>query len=637
MDVALRTLTGSPAVLIGGEQRRLTPLNFALLVRLRYAEHPVPRSDLARLFWPNAAGRPNLSTALRALRTVLGEAYIPLNDDPIALGKELPADTDLVEAAAKNPTTDAVHAALAAYTAPYLVGLETRLPTTALSEWVVAQRERYRMLLMESVEAAVSGAAAVNAWEQVEALVAAAEERGLTSETLREWRQEAMRRRTAAPAMTPTVPAVALELQARARRRRRLTPFAWIVAVVLIAGSVFALRRGTGDGAQTCRNGEAVAHLVRKEYNPEINNPIGPGRTYSPLWVLRNDGKCTWDATFAVRRVSAFGPHSLNIETDVLPLGREVRPGDTVTIVHQVTAPSTPGDYGENWVLEDGARHPVPVDGRPELLERFQVLPRPLLPCTDAGIRAGYLAASHPDSAVVWPNEAFVATWTVINRGKCIWQPGQVAIRFAGGSGRRMSNPRVMEIRTDEPIRPADAYTFEVPMRAPASGGAVERWSVGPGNALDLALRTSVRTARGRSEVEGGVRECRPGEELVGWLRSERIQDSTFVTEGDTVRKTWTLRNDGECTWAPRSLTLRFHYATHPRENPVTALVLTQAVAPEATYTFSTPLIAPFGQPLYEERWELVNRAGSRLRIGQILNAFAIIKVRPASPAPGSR
>ena len=626
MDIALSTLTGSPAVFVGGEQRRLAPLNLALLVRLRYAEHPIPRSDLVRLFWPNTPGRPNLSTALRALRTVLGEAYIPLNDDPVALRDELPADTDLIEAAAKNPTSNAVHAALSAYTAPFLVGVDTRLPTTELTEWVVALRERYRLLLLESVEAACRGAVAANAWEEVEALAAEAEARGLSSDALRGWRREAMARRTVSPSQP--------------RRGRRFTRVAWILAAVLLTGAVFALLQRKGGGGGTCRNDEAVAHLVRKEYKPEFNNPIAPGRTYSPLWVLRNDGKCTWDSTFAMRRVSTFGPHSLNIETDVLLLGREVPPGDTVTVVHQVTAPSTPGDYGETWVLEDGDRRPVPVDGRPDLPERFQVLPRPLSPCTDADVRVGYLAASHPDSALVWPDEAFVATWTVLNRGKCIWQPGQVAIRFAGGSGRRMSNPQVTEIRTDEPIRPSDAYTFEVPMRAPRSGGAVEQWSIWPGNAQAaemLALRASVRAVRRRSEADGPARECRAGEELVGWLRSERVQDSTVVTAGDTVRKTWTLRNEGECTWAPRSLTLRFLYATAPRENPVSALSLTHAVPPNATYTFSMPLIAPPGHPLYEERWELVNREGSRIRIGQILNLFAIIKVRPASRPTESR
>jgi len=613
MDAALTILTGSPAVNIAGEPHRLSPLNLTLLVRLRYAEHPIPRSDLAKLFWPNTPGRPNLSTALRSLRSVLGEAYIPLNEDPIALGRALPADTDLIEAAAMNPTSDAVHAALAAYRAPFLVGLDGRLPTTALTEWVVAQRERYRMLLVESVEAACRGAVAANDWREVEALAAAAEERGLASEAVREWRLETMRRK-------------AVVAPAPRGRRPGLPHFVWIFAAVLLAGSVFALTRRIGDG-----RGECAAHLVRKEYKPEINNALAPGRTYTPLWVLRNDGKCTWDSAFALRRVSTLGSHPLDLETDVLQMGREVPPGDSVTISHKVTAPSTPGDYGETWVLMDGKRRPVLVDGSPELLERFQVLPQPLSQCTGDDVRSGYLAASHPDSARVRPNEAFVATWTVINRGKCIWKPEQVAIRFAGGSGRRMSNPRIMELRTDEPIRPTDSYTFEVPMRSPASGSAVERWSVRPGTAQPaevLVLRASVRDASSPNLADSGVRECKPGEEIVGWIRSERVQDSTVVTAGDTVRKSWTLRNEGECTWAPGSLTLHFAVGTPQKKD---TFPLTHAVPPNATYTFSVPLIAPPGKRLYEERWQLVNRNGGRIRIGHILTLYALIKVRPAA------
>ncbi len=628
MDVVLSTLTGSPAVSIDGQPHHLAPLNLALLVRLRYAEFPVPRSELVKLFWPNTPGRPNLSTALRALRSVLGEGYIPLSEDPVALGQELPADTDLVEAAAKNPTSDAVRAALAAYTAPFLVGIDTRLPTTVLTRWVAERREHYRTLLLESVEAACRGAVAANAWEDVEPLVVGAEERGFTSETLRAWRLEAVRRRTMAAAPPG---------------RRRFTRFAGILAALVLAASVFAFLHHTkeADGAgdrmatrEVCGNGEAVAHLVRKELKPETNLPVAAGGTVSPRWVLRNDGRCTWDSMFVVRRVYTFGLRSARMESDILRTGRAVPPGDTVVIVHRVTAPSIPGDFGENWVLEDGARHAIPVDGRPFLPERFQVLPRPLLPCTDADVRAGYLAASYPDSAIMASNEDFVATWTVINRGKCIWQAGQVAILFSGELGQRMSDPRVMEIPTEEPVQPSDAYTFEVHMHAPASGWAIERWTLRPANTQFgemPTLRALVRAVRISRQSDGEVPECKPGEEIVGWLRSERIQDSTVVTAGDTVRKTWTLRNEGECTWAPRSLTLRFRSATQPRENTVTDRELTQAVPPNATYTFSVPLVAPPGQPVYDERWELVNREGGRIRFGQVLYLSAVIKVRPAS------
>jgi hypothetical protein len=621
MEVRLGTLTGTPAVSVGGRQHRLAPLNLALLVRLRYAEHPIPRSDLVKLFWPNTAGRPNLSTALRALRSVLGEAFIPSNEDPVALGRELPADTDLVEAAARNPTGEAVRAALAAYTAPFLIGYESRLPTLALAGWVAGQRERYRSLLLAAVEAACRGAAAADAWDEVVALAAAADERGLTSDALGELRAEAARRRSAPPAPPATKRGIS-----------RLARLAWIPAAALLAVSVFALARHTGGGP--C---EVVVHLVRKELKPETNIPIAPGGTVSPVWVLRNDGRCAWDSTFAVRRVSSFGPRPVDVEAEVVPVGRTVPPGDTVAISHRITAPGAPGDYGEQWVLQDGEGRPLPVDGRPELPERFQVLPHPLLACDDTSARAALLGTSYPDSARVLPHGAFVATWTVINRGKCIWRPGQVAIRFDRAVGPRMSDPRVVEIRTQEPIAPSYAYTFEVPMRAPASGRAVEEWSIQPGTAAPagmLALHASVQSGSGwwgRREA----RECRPGEEIAGWMRSERVQDGTVVQAGTTVRKAWTLRNESECTWAPRSLTFRLRSATG-REKPATTFFLARAVPPRATYTFAVPVVVPPGKPVYEERWEIVNRKGGRLRIGQVSSLSLSIRVRDAPRPAGS-
>lgn len=628
METALRTLTDAPSVVVDGREHRLGPRNLAILVRIRYADHAVPRRELGDWFWPSRQFRPSLSTALRELRKVLSERVVPSNDDPITLREELPADTDLVERAAANPTDDAVRSALQVYSAPFLWGIEHKLfGTRELIPWILAERERFRAAMVGAVETCCRAALARGSWPEVQELVSLAEERGLSSDQIEEWKRTAAER--------AIVPAPQVAALPHGRRRWGRTGGIVAAAGLLAAAIVLAGRTGREPWSRFLPGGcgrGAAAHLVRKEYKPENNIPIAPGRTYSPLWVLRNEGLCSWDAGYRLRRVATLGPHSLNPVTSVIPLPRDVPPGDTVTLTHKVTAPPTPADYGEDWVLEDADGRPVPVDGRNVLWERFQVLPQPVPPCTGPDIRAAFLAASHPDSAVVWPEEAFVTTWTIANRGKCVWQPGQVSIRLIGAAGRRMSNPGVAEIRTMEPIRPADAYTFEVPERAPASGASVERWTVRTVDgraAEELVLRASARNASSREANAGGVRECKVGEEVIGWLRSERVQDSTVVTAGDTVRKTWTLRNESECTWPARSLTLRWQYATAPRDNAVTSLSLDRAVPPGATYTFSTPLVAPAGQRLYEERWELVNRKDTRLRVGQVLNLTALIKIRP--------
>lgn len=66
-------------------------------------------------------------------------------------------------------------------------------------------------------------------------------------------------------------------------------------------------------------------------------------------------------------------------------------------------------------------------------------------------------------------------------------------------------------------------------------------------------------------------------------------------------------------------------------------LVLPQAVPPKATDTCSVSAVVPPCKPRYEERWEIVNREGGRIRIGQVLFLSVVVHVHPSVGSTGRR
>lgn len=632
-EFTLRTLTDAPVVMVAGQEHRPAPRNLALLVRLRYAELPVPRAELGAWFWHGRQWRPNLSTALGQLRQVLSESVIPGSDDPVRLGAPLPADTDLIDAAAAHPTSDSVRAALGAYTAPFLWGLEHRLKDTReFVPWILQLREHYRTTLTTAIEQRCRVAAEEGAWDEIADLAAQAGERGLSSEAIDQWRRDASQTKVREQWPAPTKPG--------RRGWRRPAVLGAALALSVTAVLLVAVPRAANSiGPRDCRPGEAVGHLVHKEYKPEFKNPLGSGRTYAPEWMLRNDGRCRWSADFQVRRVASHGAHALASDSGVVRLGREVPPGDTITLSHKVVGPPEPGDYGEDWVLVDTSGHRVLIDGQTILPERFQVLPIPVPACSPDSVRVGLRAVSHPVLTHMAPNEEFVATWTLANTGRCIWQPGQVSVTFDGMSGRRLSDPASGAFTTEEPVAPSDAYTFEVPMRVPPTPRRVsERWAVlrksdaGTLVRAPLALGVDVRVERNNRRRRPDAPECLLGQERVGWLRSERLQDNTVVTVGAPMRKAWTLLNEGDCTWPAGSLTLQLKWTNGPRPTGVDSVSLPRAIPPGSTYTFSVPFVAPVmpdTQTVYQEHWQLLNRRGTPFRFSRSTTLYTMVKVRP--------
>ena len=76
---------------------------------------------------------------------------------------------------------------------------------------------------------------------------------------------------------------------------------------------------------------------------------ISPGKSFTKIWRLSNEGSCTWSKDYAA---VWFSGEKLG-EALSVPLGRQVRPGESVEISVDMVSPATAGTYQSNWKLRN--------------------------------------------------------------------------------------------------------------------------------------------------------------------------------------------------------------------------------------------------------------------------------------------
>jgi DNA-binding SARP family transcriptional activator len=149
------TLMGEFELFISGRQLRIPHCAERVLTYLALADRPVARTRLAGVLWGDGSDR----RAAKSLRTTLwrirqaGANLVLARDDRLRLYPDITVDvTDLTDLAKRL-----IHypdpAALAHL--PLLVECVELLPDWE-DEWVVADRERYRLLRLEALERAAS-------------------------------------------------------------------------------------------------------------------------------------------------------------------------------------------------------------------------------------------------------------------------------------------------------------------------------------------------------------------------------------------------------------------------------------------------------------------------------------------------
>jgi DNA-binding SARP family transcriptional activator len=220
----------------------------------------------------------------------------------------------------------------------------------------------------------------------------------------------------------------------------------------------------------SCQPGEGTAALLEKKF-PD-GTVVRPGQAIRWSWVLRNNGECAWGENAALHYVSDTNGRMSRI--DSASTTRSVEPGETYTFLAPLRAPTRPGPYVELWRLHAGNGAGIPVDGLSVVNVQLRVqaadVPVTAAPiCAPGQAHLRFVDENWPDSSSVRPGQVFTKRWTVTNSGTCAWAP-TYSLRYVSHTAGQLAQSRTAK-PLGELVPPDAAYTFEVPMRAPAKPG----------------------------------------------------------------------------------------------------------------------------------------------------------------------
>ena len=83
--------------------------------------------------------------------------------------------------------------------------------------------------------------------------------------------------------------------------------------------------------------------------NPLDGSYFGPLNNFSQTWTVKNTGTSTWTTEYDL----VFINGTRMTDKKVFPITSAVKPGNTLTLKINLTAPETPGTYRGNWMLRN--------------------------------------------------------------------------------------------------------------------------------------------------------------------------------------------------------------------------------------------------------------------------------------------
>jgi hypothetical protein len=123
------------------------------------------------------------------------------------------------------------------------------------------------------------------------------------------------------------------------------TATATLTAVPTSTGTFAPVNTNTPGSAptSTCYVAEFVSDVTFPD-----GSLVAPGQQFDKTWRVKNIGTCEWKPTFMI--VYSYGAGQLgSVPT---PLGKTVKPNETVEITVEMTAPNAPGSYVSAWFIK---------------------------------------------------------------------------------------------------------------------------------------------------------------------------------------------------------------------------------------------------------------------------------------------
>lgn len=115
---------------------------------------------------------------------------------------------------------------------------------------------------------------------------------------------------------------------------------------------------------------------------------------------------------------------------------------------------------------------------------------------------------------------------------------------------------------------------------------------------------------------------------LVGNFVSETIPDGTVVETGQYFTKSWSIRNDGNCTWNKE---YKLIYWSGEILGGAAEYNFFEEIAPGETMTLPIQLLAPSETGVYEGAWKMKSPSGYIFGVGQY-NAPVSVNVNVGEP-----
>ena len=77
------------------------------------------------------------------------------------------------------------------------------------------------------------------------------------------------------------------------------------------------------------------------------NTAFAPGQEFIKIWTLRNVGTCIWNSEYALVSVKGEAMGG----TSPSPIGKTIKPNNTIQIYLPQKAPDSPGEHQGSWML----------------------------------------------------------------------------------------------------------------------------------------------------------------------------------------------------------------------------------------------------------------------------------------------
>jgi len=149
-----------------------------------------------------------------------------------------------------------------------------------------------------------------------------------------------------APTATQTATSEPVVITATLAPTATQTPTALATATLIPTNKPVTSSGGSGAyPTATRRSGPDQAQLVSQE--PIDGTDYNAGEDFDGKWTFKNIGTSTWTTGFEYR--FAGGTNLAN--ANIYPLSKDVKPGESISIIVDMEAPSDGGRYVSNWEL----------------------------------------------------------------------------------------------------------------------------------------------------------------------------------------------------------------------------------------------------------------------------------------------